>query len=223
MTKLSRDELIKLIKEVMRNANRTIVCEKQLQFDLAWELKKSTGAKIHLEYATKPKQQEEDEEENNSKKTRYYYDIVIEDDVELIPIELKFKTKSVKGHEEYTNQAAQDLARYDFWRDVKRIEDFNAPSEKFASVGYAVMVTNDGAYVDKSGENTMYKSFSVNKDREVKAGKLDWASEPSPKSVGENRMNGIEIKNDYKLNWEEDVVANNGVRFNVLVLEVKKA
>ncbi len=107
------------------------------------------------------------------------------------------------------------------WRDVKRIEDFNALSEKSASVGYAVMVTNDGAYVNKSGENAMYKSFAMNIDREVKAGKLDWAPEPSPKAVGENRMNGIEIKNDYKLKWEDDVLANNGIMFNALVLEVK--
>lgn len=226
MVKLSRDKLVNLIEEVMFDAKRTIVCEAQLQFDLAWKLKKFYGetdtVNVFLEYAVKNgKQKAEDEEKNNPRYS--YYDIVIKEGNEFIPIELKFKTKSVKGHDEYANQSAPNLARYDFWRDVERIEKFSKWSKKTACIGYAVMVTNDGAYLHNSGETAMYKSFAVNKDREVKAGVLDWTSKPNSASVGKNRMNGIEINNDYKLNWKEDVPANNGVSFNVLVLEVKKA
>lgn len=225
MAKLSRDKLINLIKEVMLNAKRTIVCEAQLQFDLAWKLKKfyeeTDTVNVFLEYAVKDGKQKAEDEKKNSRYS--YYDIVIKEGDEFIPIELKSKTKSVKDRDEYSNQSAQDLARYDFWRDVERIENFSTWSKQPANIGYAVMVTNDGAYVKNSGENAMYKNFAMNRNRAVKAGVLDWIWKTGKRTetVGNNRVDGLTISNDYELNWEEEVPAKNDVKFNVLVLEVK--
>ena len=61
-------------------------------------------------------------------------DVLVSKGGEYLPIELKYKTKSVKKRiprfgerlslnvEVMKNQGAQDLGKYDFWKDVRRIE-----------------------------------------------------------------------------------------------------
>lgn len=205
-------KLLDMIREVMNNTQQVIRCEDQLKLALAWELKKEyeDKANIYLEYAAK----------NNTNGRRLYYDIVIEVGNEYIPIELKFKTKFVKGHE-YTNQAAQNLGRYDFWTDVERIQNFNENTGKEFTKGYAILVTNDAVYSTYDGEGFYYRNFSTKHKREIQAGtSLVWTEDYNPEAVGKNRNKAIKIKNNYLLNWEDLKCLTDKIKFEALILEI---
>lgn len=80
-----------------------------------------------------------------------HIDIIIEKDGWYYPIELKYKTKafSCPGLFGTTcslkNQHARDLGRYDYWKDVRRIEDLKIAHDKIRE-GYAIILTNDSEY-----------------------------------------------------------------------------
>lgn len=117
-------------------------------------------------------------------------DIVVERDGEFVPIELKFKTRQLQNNItllrfgvpvagfNLTNQSAQDLGRYDFWRDVKRLEvvksaflavvggvEFPAVAGgvKFPVVagGIALFVTNDHSYTRDPRATSNSYNFSL--------------------------------------------------------------
>lgn len=110
-------------------------------------------------------------------------DIVVRRGQEYVPIELKYKLKAISGRisrfgEEspadvaiVTNQAAQNLGRYAFWKDVRRIE---LVKKHYCAVdaGIAVFLTNDESYL-KSRIGTNYYDFSMDEGRQV-SGVLDW-------------------------------------------------
>lgn len=208
-----KGNLLNKIKEVMKDSKRAIVCERQLQLDLAWALKNLYGdeAKIYLEYAVK------DQVAGNHS----YYDIVIETNDEFIPIELKFKTKAVEGCE-YSNQSAQDLGRFDFWFDVERIQNFGIKSGKNFKKGYAILVTNDPLYWRRNGMGCLYEQFSTEDKRQLSAGDvLKWRDGYKEATVGIKRSREITIKNTYELIWD-DVTSREGIaQFRTLILEVK--
>ena len=64
------------------------------------------------------------------------------------------------------NQGAQNVVRYLFWKDVKRIEYFSSLS-KDAVGGIALLLTNDSIYwtAPKSEGDTMvlYREFSLSR------------------------------------------------------------
>lgn len=130
-------------------------------------------------------------------------DIVVRKGEEYIPIELKYKLKAVSGRISrfgekspkevaiVTNQAAQNLGRYAFWKDVKRIE---LVKKHYRSVdaGLAVFLTNDESYL-KSRVGTNYYAFSMNEGRQV-SGVLDW------KERNDNYP-AIPLEGTYEVRW----------------------
>ena len=76
---------------------------------------------------------------------------------------------------ELKNQAAQDLGRYDFLKDVMRIESFeeNNPNKKL-DCGYAVLLANDSTYWEREGSTTLYRDFSLYNKREIPNTSLKW-------------------------------------------------
>lgn len=101
-----------------------------------------------------------------------YIDIVVKKDQEYCLIELKYKTKEIAsqkidrfgeslGNETILkNQSAQNYGKYNFWKDVRRIE---LVTEKFKNVkgGLAIFLTNDQSYL-KGKENSACSKFSMN-------------------------------------------------------------
>ena len=99
-------------------------------------------------------------------------DIVVERDGDYVAIELKFKTKKLSQNAalprfgnpnlniNLTNQSAQDLGRYDFWRDVKRLEEVK---NLFPAVkgGIALFVTNDISYTKDPHATSNTHNFSL--------------------------------------------------------------
>ena len=177
------------IKVCINNLRPVFHSEADLQFALAWEIKKTySTAKVRLEY---PK-------EVDGK--MIYVDIVVLYNNKEYYIELKYKTKLCNtkiGAEEYNlkNQSAQNLGRYDFLKDVQRVEKLGK--------GYAIMLTNDMSYVEKDGKDTRYNMFSLKEDRKItKNKKYDWGDGFVETSVGKRRLDGITFKNDYTIHWE---------------------
>lgn len=159
-------------------------------------------------------------------------DIVLESKGKFIAIELKYKLKKVKmeglcrfGKESdnkdidiVTNQSAQNNARYDFWKDVKRLELIKDTYNICG--GIAILLTNDKSYTEtKKGCN--YEAFGLT---EEKGGKLCWKK--AGKDVGgkgiRKKNNGdpildengkqcyvrpnFKLSNSYKnLKWEKDI------------------
>jgi hypothetical protein len=76
----------------------------------------------------------------------FHVDIWVERNGEVLAIELKYKTKALQTSERgeefvLQNHSAQDIARYDFIKDVWRVETIVA-NYTHAS-GYAILLTND--------------------------------------------------------------------------------
>ena len=123
--------------------------EADFQFALAWQIKKKyQDADIRLEYPI------EDE-------GRKYVDILVDG---KYLIELKYKTRELNGSydgESYNlkEQGAQDHARYDFIKDISRIETFDInPS---FNQGYVIFLTNDLSFCEEVAQviNVMNLAF----------------------------------------------------------------
>lgn len=129
-----------------------------------------------------------------------YFDIVIEqkDPNKFIVIELKYKLKKIEiqsasvsyqrfGKEKpegtdvqlVTDQSASNEGRYDFWKDVKRLEVLNESFKENVVGGIAILVTNDGNYLTTK-EHCKYTKFGLT---EEKTGFLFWAHNASKKST----------------------------------------
>ena len=100
-------------------------------------------------------------------------DIVVEKNNEFVPIELKYKTKQVVGSVGLSfnrfgqnvgfalkSQAAQDVGRYLFWKDVRRIEVLKQIFVGKIDEGFVVFLTNDMSY-KSSRKGKSYAKFSL--------------------------------------------------------------
>ena len=198
---------------------------------------------IHLEYHLPKGWNEEFDIDYERWGETPYFDIVIEKVAEknprFIAIELKYKLDEVNSSQFkrfgnspgqqnivlVTKQAAQNEGRYDFWKDVKRLELL---TEHFADEvvgGISIFLTNDKIYLKTEG-NYKYSKFTFGK---TKSGFLFWnhdagkcarptkcpdvtkntikdcGSSPGPKECkecGENWKNGKIVRPNFTLTKE---------------------
>lgn len=121
-----------------------------------------------------------------------------------IAVELKYKTRalttSVNGEEfALADQAAQDLGRYDFFKDVLRIETFVHSGSQRS--GYAIFLTNDSAYWKQpSALDHGYASFAMSDGRKVSSA-LAWGERASA-GTRRKREGEIGIRGSYDLRWK---------------------
>lgn len=135
-------------------------------------------------------------------------DIVVAKDGKYVPIELKYKPTNIPAPKErfgellrnsnsaVKNQGAHDIGRYNFWKDVKRLE---LVKKNFKNVegGIALFITNDEDYYAKSpNRGTIGEKFSMiggkhDKDR-------SWFSQPK---ISGNRPS-FQLDSCYEINWE---------------------
>lgn len=126
--------------------------------------------------------------------------------VEGIAIELKYKTRGFEaeqGDESFVlrNQSAQDQGRYDFLRDIQRLE-FICSQLKQCKAGYAVLLTNDSSYWKvPMRKDTVDSDFRVHEGREI-SGSLAWANSAGPGTM-KGRESPIEIQGSHRLRWQE--------------------
>jgi len=136
-------------------------------------------------------------------KERVYLDIWAADKETVLAIELKYKTRGLEvaiGGESFhlLDQSAQDLARYDFLKDLQRLERVLSTNKVIA---YAVFLTNDSAYwKDPASSRTVDASFRINQGRSA-TGELSWGTAAS-KGTTHGREESILIRGDYSFDWQ---------------------
>lgn len=185
--------------------------EADFQHALAWEIQKHyPGAQIRLEINL------------DRLGKREYLDILVRLDGFLFAIELKYKTKKFEvncGEESFVllNHSAQDCGRYDFIKDITRLERFAKNRPNF--LGYAIILTNECGYWNVcKRKNAFDQDFRINEGR-ILSGTLRWNQRAS-EGTTKGRENELTIKNSYKLDWlDYSKVESN--KFKYLLLKIK--
>lgn len=156
--------------------------------------------------------------------TELRMDIVVSDGKEYVPIELKYKTKSVskslprfgedlsKKIEVMKNQGARDLGMYDFWKDVHRIE---LVRKRFRNVkhGLAVFVTNDKGYTKpcKGKPNHLLFDMSEGAHPNVK----HWQIKDSKCRKTHPDFN---VDQEYTIHWESKTIEDINIYYTLLTI-----
>lgn len=141
-------------------------------------------------------------------------------------IELKYGTRllELEAQGEYfalRNQSAQDIKRYDFLRDVERIEQVIANHGR-ASHGLAVLLTNDQGYWNApSKPDTVDADFRIHDGQLVGSRALHWSEEASD-GTKRNREAPIRLSSSYSLRWRDYSTFGDkaGERFRYLAVVV---
>lgn len=157
-----------------------------------------------------------------------HLDIWTKGDTETIAIELKYKTRSLfapVGGELFRikEHSAQDCNRYDFIKDLQRLEQLVSAHEDVT--GYAILLTNDASYWSSPlHASTADASFRIHEGR-ILTGHLTWGPTAS-KGTTKGRENALNIMGSYRLTWQDyyEVKASEHVKgyrkFRYLVVKV---
>ena len=114
------------------------------------------------------------------------------------------------------SQDAQDLGRYDFWKDVTRLETLVAAGH--AVRGFAVALSGDPSHW-RPGRHPapIDAAFRLTEGREV-AGTLAWADHAGGTTRG--REDPLEVQGRYTLRWRPYARPSADVQLQVLSLQV---
>lgn len=120
-----------------------------------------------------------------------------------VAMELKYRTRRLEHWHEgelfaLRDQSAQDTGRYDFLKDVQRLEQLSASKLPDVQAGYAIILTNDPLYWETpppSGKPTNDAEFRIHEGRTIKE-TMDW-------SAIKEREDPICLKSSYPLRWRE--------------------
>jgi hypothetical protein len=165
--------------------------EADFQHGFAWQLhRKYPNAPIRLETRPRP---------------RVRLDVLAVINERRIAFELKYLLRALSitidaEVFELPNQGAQDVRRYDFVKDVARLEVLRR--EQYADVGFAIALTNDPSYWQGSNrEDVADSAFRLAEGRRL-AGAADWAAH-----TGAGTMRGREARIDllgsHELVWHD--------------------
>lgn len=185
---MNMHELLELLSE----RRPVFHSEADFQHALAWEFQLySRTAEVRLE------------QQISTEGGRVHLDLLIKDGSRHVAIELKYKSKKasvpwkdedfhLKGH------GAQDLGRYDFLKDIGRIERY--VETRPGSEGYAVLLTNDSTYWQESRKvGAIDASFRLHEGRAI-SGDLAWGKAAS-KGTMRAREAVIRIGGKYTMKW----------------------
>lgn len=200
----------KIIKELSQE-RKVFHSEADFQFSLAWKIKEIyPEAKIGLEY-------------RSDLIPNIHLDILVDLNGKIIPIELKYVTKGCKvvcNNEVYSlsQHAAQPIRRYDFIKDIERVETCKSNLKGFTE-GYSIMITNDSAYYKEqiSSKETICNDFRIN-EGVTATGTLSWKNEPSIGTI-KGREKSIILSNKYNFNWNEYCTVEE-MEFKLLIVKV---
>lgn len=167
--------------------------EADFQHAFAWEIHdKLPNTSVRLELPVQVKGQ------------FLHIDVWVVNQGEIIAVELKYKTRALSvqiDNEQFKlkDQSAQDIGRYDFIKDIQRLERVAAEQIKF--IGYAILLTNDSAYwIKPSSRYTVDADFRLY-DGRILEGVLDWGINASD-GTKRNREQPITLQQRYSVNWK---------------------
>ena len=123
-----------------------------------------------------------------------------------VSIELKYRKRRLElttpEGERFalTYHRAQDQGRYDFLKDIQRVEQLVVQGR--AKTGFAILLTNDPSYWSLGQKaDPVDAAFHIYEGREV-AGSMAWSEEASPKTK-EGREEPITLTASYTLRWQD--------------------
>jgi hypothetical protein len=153
-----------------------------------------------------------------------HVDIVVDIAGRMNMFELKYKTRASSvqsGSEEFMLQDhnAQPLGRYDFLKDVARLESLAVALPGTAS--WAIILSNDSSYwKPPRGVNDTSAAFSLCEGRRV-TGNMEWSAHTSAR-MKEGREDAIVLANEYILSWSDytDIGGRSYSRLRYLALEI---
>jgi hypothetical protein len=176
----SSDISIERMIQALKDKRPIFHSEADFQHALAWEIHLAhPSASIRLEINP------------NIGGRRRHLDILARDGNSVCAIELKYKTRSFEtryNDEEFRlqNHGAQDIGRYDFVKDVIRLEEFIASYPH--AIGYAIVLTNDDRYWKASARDNNVDALFHLHDGRVLEGELGWSA-----SAGAGTTRGREL------------------------------
>jgi len=151
-------------------------------------------------------------------------DIVVSRQGKYIPVELKYTTRlvrrdamrfgiEVKQLEVMRNQGAHDNIRYNFWKDVRRVE---LVKKIFPTVdhGLVVFLTCDPAYTKAPRRDSSCAPFSMAGEEPVGGGFMDWNGTPATRTS----HRPFHLDGRYQIKWIP--VTIDDVEFHYTILEV---
>ena len=168
--------------------------EADFQHALAWQL--------HL---SKPDADIRLEKQVSTAGPRVHLDILVQSTDGQIAIELKYKTRSAKlyhANEEFLlrNQSAQDIGRYDFLKDIQRLEKYIEEHQQ--AEGFAILLTNDQTYrTESKKKDSVDSEFRVHQGR-VLQGSATWGGNASP-GTKFKREAPIKLRGKYEVIWSK--------------------
>ena len=170
--------------------------EADFQHSLAWH--------IH-EVGLDPRVRLERPVDLNDPQKRIYLDLWLPGS--SVAVELKYRTRKLElgfGGEQFAlrDQSAQDTGRYDFLKDVQRLEQLSERPEVRA--GLAILITNDPLYWDEPSpdwKETNDAQFRLHEGRTV-VGTLSWSPNAAPGAI-KGREDPICLKHPYLVRWRE--------------------
>lgn len=167
--------------------------EADFQHALAWEIHQAMpDCQIRLEFNASQDSAE-----------RRYLDLWLP--TLKVAIELKYCTRNLAAafaDERFAlkNQSANDVRRYDFLKDIQRIEQ--SVEDGPAETGIAVLLTNDPLYWKPAGKSDVADAaFHIHDGREI-TGRLAW-SEKAGKGTRDGRAQSITINAAYTMRWRD--------------------
>ena len=166
--------------------------EADFQHAFAWEVQKMfPDAQVRLELPVA------------ASGVRMHVDIWIVLDGRCAAIELKYKKRALDvsvGAERFllTNDGAQDLGRYDFIKDIERLERMadHVPLVE----GYAVLLTNDSGYWKESAA-TVDAAFRLPQGRSL-GGVMGWGDKAGSGTT-KGREKILSLAGGYTLLWND--------------------
>lgn len=186
--------------DVIEELNRVFHHEADFQHALAWNLHQQyPEARLRLERRFFG-------EDFLGSTDDVYIDIWIELDGDRLPVELKYKPDVLSGEWgnesfELRRHSAQDVSRYDFISDIKRIETVVDTQE--CESGAVVLLTNDHLYWQPPTRDDVVDYEFRLTDGKVLEGELSWTDDVGEGTVGKKRNHAIVLDGTYELNWRK--------------------
>lgn len=167
--------------------------EADFQHAFAWEIhRRLPNASIRLEFPVRPLNKQ------------LFLDVWVAQGDAIFAVELKYKTRALSvyiGDEQFAlkDQSAQDIGRYDFIKDIQRLEQIVAGRKNV--VGYAILLTNDSAYWKPPRDRlTVDASFRLHQGRTLR-GTLSWSAAAS-EGTTRSREQPLRLDGTYRVPWE---------------------
>jgi hypothetical protein len=154
-------------------------------------------------------------------------DIVIKGKNKSHALELKYKKRKldlVSDGEKFNlrGDVAHDISRYDFIKDVVRLERYISGTEN--TTGYAILLTNDDLYWRESTRGVNSAAFFLHEGRTLESDvTLAW-HEGTGDGTKKGRTDAFKLRSNYTIHWRDYSKLSDapGATFRYVLLEITR-